>query len=304
VINSTNTYILKLSTLKLYFKWLYGIKKKGKYPKIVDFPFPERKLNNLTPEDLLTEEEVLKLIEACDRPRDKAIISLLFDSAIRRGELRGLDIKDIKIDGEIGTIEVDGKTGRRSVPISKSIPYLRDWINCHPFKDNPDSPLFISLKGNVGDRLNRETIRYVIIVAKKRAKISKNVFPHLFRHSRLTQLDKKGLSHTAMKYFAGWSKNSDMPSVYSHFSSQDTQEAVFQVDGVVKREEEKKFLEPVVCPNPKCRSLQSPKNLLCSLCSTPLTEEKKKEVKAKRDFLEFIFRPDVWGFLQKKMKKS
>jgi len=293
---ASNTVIIKLLALKLYFKWLYGMKKG--YPDVVDFPFPRRTLNNLTSSDLLTEEEVLKLINVADSLRDKALISLLFDSACRIGEIINLDIEDVKLDTDTGSIDVDGKTGRRTVPISKSIPFLRDWINCHPIK-KADSPLFCSVKNNFGKRTSDENIRAMLKTVKKRAGIKKHIFPHLFRHSRLTQLDKKQLSHTAMKYFAGWSKSSNMPSVYSHFSAQDTTEAVYSVDGVINKKVEidKKILEPVKCWN--CKSLQNPNNLFCSTCNSPLNEE----AKAKREFMQLIFEPDVWKFLQSKMKK-
>jgi integrase len=295
-IQASNTIIIKILSLKIYFKWLYGMKKG--YPDMVDFPFPRRTLNNLTSNDLLTEEEILKLINAADSLRDKAIVSLLFDSAIRIGELLGLDIEDVKLDTEIGSIDVDGKTGRRTVPISKSIPYLRDWINCHPINKG-ESPLFISLRHNFGGRTSDENIRSMLKTIKKRTGIKKHIFPHLFRHSRLTQLDRKQLSHTAMKYFAGWSKGSNMPSVYSHFSAQDTTEAIYSVDGVINKKVEldKKILEPVKCWN--CKSLQNPSNLFCSACNSPLNEE----AKAKREFMQLIFQEDVWKFLQSKMKK-
>jgi len=71
---ASNTIIMKMMILRLYFKWLYEMKRG--YPDIVDFDFPRKKSNNLTPDDLLTEEEVLKLINALNDDRLKLIEEL------------------------------------------------------------------------------------------------------------------------------------------------------------------------------------------------------------------------------------
>jgi site-specific recombinase XerD len=272
---SANTILAKSLSLKLYFKWLYKMKKG--YPDIVDFPLPRKPQNKLISSDLLTEEEVLKMINICDNTRDKALISVLFDSACRIGEIRDLNIEDIVIESDkTGYIVVDGKTGKRQVPLSFSIPALRNWLNSHPLKDDPKSPVFPALENHFGKRMTEDNMRLTLIKYSKRADIKKRVFCHLFRHSRLTQLDKKGLSHTAMKYFAGWSKNSNMPSVYSHFSAQDTKELVYEADGIAQPKIRKKtILEPVNCP--KCETPNDKTNKYCYLCGMPLDENSRKE---------------------------
>ena len=52
------------------------------------------------PEDILTESDVQRLLEKANNFRDKAIVSLLFDSGIRVGELLTLRIKDVDLNSE------------------------------------------------------------------------------------------------------------------------------------------------------------------------------------------------------------
>jgi site-specific recombinase XerD len=272
---SNSTILAKLLSLKIYFKWLYKMKKG--YPDIVDFPLPKKSNNSLVSSDLLTEEEVLKMINVCDNLRDKAIISLLYDSACRISEITNLNIENIIIETEkTGYIVVNGKTGKRQVPLSFSIPSLRNWLNSHPLKNKPNSPLFIALNNHFGHRITGENIRLTLIRYAKRTGIKKRVFCHLFRHTRLTELDKKGLSHTAMKNFAGWSQRSNMPSVYSHFSAQDTKDLVYEADGIAQPKIRKKtILEHVICV--KCKTPNDKTNKYCYLCGMALDDNSRKE---------------------------
>lgn len=50
------------------------------------------------PEELLTEEDVTKLIEAAQHPRDKALVFLLYESGCRIGELLNVKIKNVLFD--------------------------------------------------------------------------------------------------------------------------------------------------------------------------------------------------------------
>jgi len=290
-----NTIRQRITTLKIFFKWL-------KKPEIADFPMPKKDGNNLLSSDLLSEDDIEKMVNIADNPRDKALLNVLFDSACRKSEILNLNIEDFVADSDgTGYICVDGKTGKRQVPLSFSIPSLKAWLNNHPFKNKTDSPMFIATKQSFGHRLSDSTLEMIIKGCAKKSKVNKNVFCHLFRHSRLTDLDKKGLSHTAMKYFAGWSKNSNMPSVYSHFSAQDTKELIYEADGITQPKIKKKIIEPINCF--KCNTPNDKTNKYCYVCGMPLDEDSQKELEAKKEFLKICFEPDIWKVLQEKIKR-
>ena len=95
------------------------------YPKQIAWvkttvPFNKKVL----PEDILSEDEVIRIIKAARNPRDETIIALLYDSGIRVGELIGLRKKDVDIKGRTAHITVSGKIGMMKIPIFFSAPYL------------------------------------------------------------------------------------------------------------------------------------------------------------------------------------
>ena len=112
-------------------KWIKTTMKKGR--------------GSLMPEELLTEQEVKKLIESAEHPRDKAFVSMLYESGCRIGELASVQLKHVSFDKYGATIVVDGKTGRRRVRVIGATSYLAVWLNNHPLRDDPEAPLWISI---------------------------------------------------------------------------------------------------------------------------------------------------------------
>jgi len=54
---------------------------------------------------------------------------------------------------------IKSKTKPRTLPLIFSIPYVKDWLDSHPFANNPDAFLFIFLSdGSLGNRLNEPAI--------------------------------------------------------------------------------------------------------------------------------------------------
>ena len=66
--------------LRAFYRWLYN---SDHYPEIVNWIKVDRDVSNKLPEDLLSQEEVKKLIENCKNQRNKTIIALLWDTDAR-----------------------------------------------------------------------------------------------------------------------------------------------------------------------------------------------------------------------------
>ncbi|MCD6423243.1 MAG: hypothetical protein J7L42_03915 [Elusimicrobia bacterium] len=76
--------------LKRFFKWMEG---DDEYPEEVKWIKTTLKSNgHLLPEELLTPEDVEKLISAAYHPRDKALVACLYETGCRVGEI--LSVKD------------------------------------------------------------------------------------------------------------------------------------------------------------------------------------------------------------------
>ena len=97
-------------------------------------------------EDMITKEEIEKIINACANSRDKALFSTLYDSGCRIGEILTLRIRDLQNDQWGTVLHVTGKTGERMVRIvGDSVPYLREWVKNHPGRNDPNAMVFVSV---------------------------------------------------------------------------------------------------------------------------------------------------------------
>jgi integrase len=259
---SARTVDTVLFTVKSFFRWLNvdvsWIRRKRKY-----------ELQKL-PEDLLTEDDVLMLIRTADHIRDKALISVLYESGMRAGELLNMSIKDIVFD-DLGAIaRVSGKTGDRRIRLVFSASYLRNWIDKHPLRNNRDASMWVG----IGNRGKREPLQYKQLSERLRGlaikcKIKKPVNPHHFRHSRASFL-AKFLTESQLKVFFGWTQGSGMAQVYVHLSGRDVDDALLsKVFGLKKLEEAgRPKLVHTFCL--RCKEPNSPEHSVCQRCSFPL----------------------------------
>lgn len=110
--------------IRRFYKWLLNTKD---YPEIVSwmkmgFSRCEKRLPSEG--DLLTETDIQKLINISDTPRDKAFISVLWESGARVGEIGNLSLNRINFDKHGVVLCVSGKTGSRKIRLLNSVPFL------------------------------------------------------------------------------------------------------------------------------------------------------------------------------------
>ncbi len=264
--------------LKIYIKKLYKwLEDSEEYPEIVRWLKPRAGQSNnkvKMPEEILTQEEIKRMIDHARNPRNRAFISVLYESGCRIGEILFIRMKHIEFDKYGALVRVDGKTGPRRVRLITSVPFLKEALNYHPHKDEPDAYVWVSQKGDV---LRYTTVRSMLQQTAKRAKVKKKVNPHSFRHARATHLANH-LTDAQMKEYFGWVQGSDMASVYIHLSGRDVDNALLtKVYGIEKpRGEEKDGFSPLQCS--RCGQNNPPTFKFCGLCGAPLSEEAAIEV--------------------------
>jgi len=254
--------------LRRFFRFL------GKEEMIADIKTTLKKRKKKLPEELLTEEEVKRMIDTATHPRDKVIIALLYEGGLRVGELAGLKLKNIKFDDYGAVIKVKGKTGERRVRLVLSSSLLAKWMDMHPEKDNPDAPLLVNLSTNykkIG--ITHRGLSNVILRIAEKAGIKKHITPHLFRHSRATHLAMK-LTEAEMNEYFGWVQGSDMPATYVHLSGRDIDDKILQIHGLKPRDASGKAkLKPKECP--RCKYINSPTDRFCSRCGAVLDDAER-----------------------------
>lgn len=118
--------------------------------------------------------------------------------------------------------------GERRIRLVEAVPDLRNWLFMHPHKKIPESYLWPSKQRK---NLSRQGWAKNLSKHARRAGIKKNIYPYLLRHSRATHL-AKGINEARMREIFGWTKGSDMPSVYVHLSGRDTDSALLKLYGI------------------------------------------------------------------------
>ena len=261
------------SVMKKFFKWIkFGdnYRSRKDYPKIVAWINTNLKKKDkprVQASQLLTEDEVRRLIDAAEYPRDKAFISMLYELGARIGEIGNMNIRDVSKDKYSYLVDLNGKTGRRTPRIVMSSPQITNWMNIHPDKNNPSAPLWVL----VGHRDKARKMRYGALRALvkrlvSKAGINKRIYPHLFRHTRVTHLLKhRQISEAQAKVYFGWAPSSRELDEYSHLVSSDVNDAILEIHGIKRSEERISKLHPKQCQ--VCSTINLPDALFCQKCS-------------------------------------
>jgi len=264
-----STFVDFKISLKRFFKWYKG--NGEEYPPEVKWIKTTLKKKHQTlPEELLTEEEVKRIIDYSLHPRDRALFALAWETGARIGEIGNARIKSLSFkDGE-AEIVLTGKTGSRKVLLISSVPYLKDWVEMHPKRDDPEAPLFVLVgTRNRGQPMNYAAMRKVFKVTMQRAGIKKKYNPHLWRHSRATYLAQY-LTEAQLCKVMGWVIGSKEVRTYVSLSQRDTREAIRRVYGLGKKEKEREsILTPKKCEI--CGEVNRPQDEYCKRCHNPLS---------------------------------
>lgn len=281
-----------LIEFRVFFKWLLGEEKAKELLKNIH---KTRLIRDVPIEMVLTHSDIKKLVmTAGEKQRDRALIMVLWDSAARISEILNLNIGNIQFDRYGAACVINGKTGRRRVRLTVSVPDLQLWMDHHPMRDDPQAPLFVTSKsfsdqGGKPHRLAAKTVETRMQTLKAQAKMHKPCNPHAIRHARLTDLARVGLTEMELRIVGGWSKTSNMPAVYIHLSGADVEKKLLKSAGIdiddTKAEDEKSIFKPVYCP--RCKTLNAHDSRLCRSCGMiidPLfaaQEEQRKQEEEK-----------------------
>ncbi len=235
-----------------------------------------------SPGELLDKDDIKALIKAALNPRDKALISVLYESGMRVTELAVRKIKEVMFDEHGAIMDVaSGKTGPRPVRLVASTPHLANWLEHHPLKGDPEAALWVSIgPRNQGQPLKYSAIRMMIIKVAKRAGVTKKVNPQHFRRSRATHLSES-ITVPQLENYLGWVRGSRMPLHYIFLSGRDTDPAILKMYGKLPEGEQAEDpMKPQTCFF--CEKENSSELDYCMNCRRPLNmrtllDEQEKE---------------------------
>lgn len=157
---------------------------------------------------IITDADLTKLLDTCrtDKTvigrRDYALLRILVSTGMRRGELAGLRLDDVDLDGGVVIVRRSKTGSGRIVPIgAKATAALDRYLRSRPrhAKANSDK-LWIGHRGD----FTGEGIRQMVIKRAREAGIE-HVFVHQFRHSFAHGWLAAGGQEHDLAQVAGWS---------------------------------------------------------------------------------------------------
>jgi len=167
---------------------------------------------------VLSKEEVRRIIDCIENLKHKAIISLLYGSGLRIGEL--LKLKKSDIDSDRMLIHVKGGKGKKdryTILSHKVLSVLRSYY----LKFKPKDYLF---EGQKGGKYSSESAGQVFKRSMKKAKVNKHATLHTLRHSFATHLLEDGVSIVHIQKLLGHS-NIKTTLIYTHIA----QDSLFKI---------------------------------------------------------------------------
>ncbi len=165
--------------------------------------------------EFLTEEEAEAILRVPDRrtlqgKRDYAILTTLLSTGLRKAELCGLKVGDVKTYRNQAVVDVVGKGQKfRRIPMHpETLLVIKDYLKATGNGTDPGHPLFKTLGANgpyQESGLTRKAVDCLIKSMVKKALIQKRVHPHVMRHTFATTLLNKGDDLRAVQALMGYS---------------------------------------------------------------------------------------------------
>jgi integrase/recombinase XerD len=176
---------------------------------------------------VLSPEEVMRLLNAPKRVRDRTLLDVCYTCGLRVSELVGLQVADI--DSKRMVLRIWGKGQKeRLVPISpRLLKVLRAyWLTCRP-----KTWLF---PGGIdpAKRLTETTVRQLCEQSAERAGLNKRITPHTLRHSFATHLLEAGVDLLTVQALLGHS-HLRTTAIYLHVSLRHLQKVPQLLEGLV-----------------------------------------------------------------------
>ena len=215
----TSTISRNLATIRSFYQFLLRTKKIKKDPTVgVQSPKVEKKVPSI-----LTSKEVELLLEQPKNIdlkgiRDKAMLEFAYATGMRVTEIISLNITDVNVEQSYVVCNTGVK--KRNIPLgSISLKALKDYIEkARPIliKDESVNALFVNINGK---RLTRQGFWKIVKFYKEQANITKEITPHVLRHSFATHLLQNGADLKAIQTMLG---HSDISStqVYMQFQNE------------------------------------------------------------------------------------
>ncbi|HEY6408863.1 MAG TPA: tyrosine-type recombinase/integrase [Ktedonobacteraceae bacterium] len=232
-------YQLSMPNHRQYKPFLHGIVKAKPEQRRVVSTKRERRLPKT-----LTIEQVETLIDACTHTRDKFLLTLLFQSGMRIGQVLGLKHADLSV--EDGSLQIvprsDNPNGARAktrnpyvIPALPEVmqlytDYLIEDLGALEVDSLPDF-VFVNLwEGDIGRPMTYEAV--MSLVKRLTTRTGINFTPHMLRHTRATLwIRSKQVSLEEASRLLGHASVQTTHDTYVHLTAEDLRAALTKEGG-------------------------------------------------------------------------
>ncbi len=166
---------------------------------------------------VLTKEEVRLLIDAAENLKHRALVELLYSSGLRISECLNLRVKDLDLDRMVGVVRAGkGRKDRMFILSRRAAEDVRQLI----LMENKGSEDFIFTGKNKRKRMTSRAAQKIISKLAEKAGITKNVTPHVLRHSFATHLLEGGVDIRKIQELLGHA-NLNTTQIYTKVSMEE-----------------------------------------------------------------------------------
>lgn len=214
----SSTVSRSLASIRSFYQFLVRTKIISQDPtESIQSPKIEKRVPSI-----LTSKEIELLL---DQPkdvdlkgtRDKAMLEFAYATGMRVTEIISLNIEDVNL--EEGYVLCKFGSKQRNIPLgSLSLKALKEYIEeSRPYliRDESVNALFVNINGK---RLTRQGFWKIVKYYKEQAHITKDITPHVLRHSFATHLLQNGADLKAIQTMLG---HSDISSTQVYMQFQD-----------------------------------------------------------------------------------
>ena len=207
-----------IASIRSFYQFMLRRKKVKRDPTAnIKSPKIEKRIPSV-----LTSKEVELLL---DQPkdvdlkgtRDKAMLEFAYATGMRVTEIISLDIDNVNL--EEGYVVCEHGNKQRTIPLgTMALKALKEYIEDARdvlIKDENEKALFVNVNGG---RLTRQGFWKIIKYYKEQAHITKDITPHVLRHSFATHLLQNGADLKAIQTMLG---HSDISSTQVYMQFQD-----------------------------------------------------------------------------------
>jgi integrase/recombinase XerC len=167
--------------------------------------------------------EVGKLIAApADGPlgsRDRAILETLYSAGLRVGELVGLNLDDLDLDGGVLTVRGKGKKERLALLGGPALKAVHEWLTERAAVEaaggKPSPALFLN---RFGQRLTTRSVGRLLEKYLARSGLDRRTSPHTLRHSFATHLLDAGADIRGVQELLGH-RSLGTTQIYTHVTT-------------------------------------------------------------------------------------